>query len=38
MGIASHVTKKITSGLGCKTHLKIKGTPNYYFKLIGYCS
>ena len=23
---------------GCKKHLKIKGTRNYYFKTIGYCS
>ena len=26
------------SGSGCKKHLKIKGTRNYYFKTIGYCS
>ena len=25
-------------GLGCKKHLKIKETRNYYFKTIGYCS
>ena len=25
-------------GRGCKKHLKIKGTRNYYFKTIGYCS
>ena len=23
---------------GCKKHRKIKGTRNYYFKTIGYCS
>ena len=28
----------ITPGSGCKKHLKIKGTRNYYFKTIGYCS
>ena len=28
----------ITPGSGCKKHLKIKGTHNYYFKTIGYCS
>ena len=25
-------------GRSCKKHLKIKGTRNYYFKTIGYCS
>ena len=25
-------------GRGCKKHLKIKGTRNYYFKTVGYCS
>ena len=24
-------------GRGCKKHLKIKGTRNYYFKTVGYC-
>ena len=28
----------ITPGSSCKRHLKIKGTRNYYFKTIGYCS
>ena len=28
----------ITPGSGCKGHLKIKVTRNYYFKTIGYCS
>ena len=28
----------ITPGSGCKKHLKIKGTRNYCFKTIGYCS
>ena len=28
----------ITPVSGCKKHLKIKGTRNYYFKTIAYCS
>ena len=28
----------ITPGSGLQKHLKIKGTRNYYFKTIGYCS
>ena len=28
---------RLCPGPGCKKHLKIKGTRNYYFKTIGYC-
>ena len=28
----------IRPGSGCKKNIKIKGTLNYYFKTIGYCS
>ena len=31
-------TLKCEPGSGCKKFLKIKGTRNYYFKTIGYCS
>ena len=31
-------TLKCEPGSGCKKILKIKGTRNYYFKTIGYCS
>ena len=31
-------TLKCERGSGCKKYLKIKGTRNYYFKTIGYCS
>ena len=35
----SHSRAKLidSPGPGCKKHLKIKGTRNYYFKTIGYC-
>ena len=33
-----HPPPRSAPGSGCKKYLKIKGTRNYYFKTLGYCS
>ena len=38
VAVAQHHGCCYPSGSGCKKRLKIKGTHNYYFKTIGYCS